>query len=144
MTQKVKEVLTTAAVTLTIMIAMIWGRTYYSQWKQFDIGEEAFKKGNMRDAITGYESAIHMYTPGSGMVKKSIERLWQIGEMFERQNQSDWALLAYRSLRSSLYAVRSFYTPYPEWIERCDRKIAQILAVKEGPAALSPPNPPRK
>lgn len=144
MTQKVKEVLTTAAITLAIMIAMIWGRTYYSQWKQFDIGEEAFKKGNMRDAITGYESAIHMYTPGSGMVKTSIERLWQIGEIFERQNQNDWALLAYRSLRSSLYAVRSFYTPYPEWIERCNRKIAQILAVKEGPAALSPPNPPRK
>lgn len=144
MTKKVKEVLTTAVITLAIMIAMIWGRTYYSQWKQFDIGEEAFKKGNMRDAITGYESAIHMYTPGSGMVKTSIERLWQIGGMFERQNQNDWALLAYRSLRSSLYAVRSFYTPYPEWIERCDRKIAQILAVKEGPAALSPPNPPRK
>jgi hypothetical protein len=144
MNPKVKEVLTTIAITLTIMIAMIWGRTYYLQWKQYEIGEEAFKRGNMRDAITGYESAIHMYTPGSGMVKKSIERLWEIGEIFERQNQSDWALLAYRSLRSSLYAVRSFYTPYPEWIERCDRKIAQILAVKEGPAALKPPNPPRK
>lgn len=121
------------------MIAMIWGRTYYSQWKQFNIGEEAFRKGNMRDAVTGYESAIHMYTPGSSMVKKSIDRLWEIGDMFERRNEYDWALLSYRSLRSSLYAVRSFYTPYPEWIERCDKKIAHILAVKEGPAASSPP-----
>lgn len=144
MNPKVKEVVTTVFITLVIMIAMIWGRTYYSQWKQFNIGEEAFKKGDLRGAITGYESAIHMYTPGSGMVKNSIDRLWQIGEIFERQNQSDWALLAYRSLRSSLYAVRSFYTPYPEWIERCDKKIASILAVKEGPAALNPPNPPRK
>lgn len=126
------------------MIAMIWGRTYYSQWKQFNIGEEAFKKIDLRSAISGYDSAIHMYTPGSGMVKRSIDRLWQIGEMFEKRNQSDWALLAYRSLRSSLYSTRSFYTPYPEWIERCDKKIALILAVKEGPAALNPPNPPRK
>lgn len=144
MNPKVKEILTTIFITLVIMIAMIWGRTYYSQWRQFNIGEDAFKKGNMREAVTGYESAIHMYTPGSGMVKTSIEKLWQIGEIFERQNQSDWALLAYRSLRSSLYAARSFYTPYPEWIKRCDKKIAAILAVKEGPAALNPPNPPRK
>lgn len=143
MNPRVREVITTVAVTAVIMVAMMWGRTYYSQWKQFNIGEEAFKAGNMRDAITGYESAIHMYTPGSGMVKKSIERLWEIGEIFERQNQSDWALLAYRSLRSSLYAVRSFYTPYPEWIERCDKKIAQITVFKEGPSALNPPNPPR-
>ncbi|MEK7850454.1 MAG: hypothetical protein AAB275_01100 [Deltaproteobacteria bacterium] len=143
MNPKVREVVTTVAVTAVIMVAMIWGRTYYSQWKQFNIGEEAFKAGNMRDAVTGYESALHMYTPGSGMVKKSIERLWEIGEIFERQNQSDWALLSYRSLRSSLYAVRSFYTPYPEWIERCDKRIAQILAFKEGPATLNPPNPPR-
>lgn len=143
MNPKVREVVTTVVVTAIIMVAMIWGRTYYSQWKQFNTGEDAFKAGNMRDAITGYESAIHMYTPGSGMVKKSIDRLWEIGEIFERQNQSDWALLAYRSLRSSLYAVRSFYTPYPEWIERCDKKITQITAFKEGPAALNPPNPPR-
>ena len=64
---------------------MIWGRTYYSQWKQFNIGEEAFKKIDLRSAISGYDSAIHMYTPGSGMVKRSIDRLWQIGEMFEKR-----------------------------------------------------------
>lgn len=144
MSPNVKEVIKTVVIIFTIMIAMIWGRTYYSQWQQFNIGEEALKKKNMREAITGYESAIHMYTPCSGMVKTSIERLWQIGEMFERQGQYDWALIAYRSLRSSLYAVRSLYTPYPEWIERCDKKIARIIAITEGPAALSPPNQPRQ
>ncbi len=141
MNPKAKEVITSVVVTMVIMIAMIWGRTYYSQRQQFFFGEDALKKRNIREAITGYESAIHMYTPGSGMVKTSIERLWQIGEMTERQGQYDWALIAYRSLRSSIYAVRSFYTPYPEWIERCDKKIAQILAITEGPAALTPPNP---
>ena len=144
MSPKPKEVVTSVIVTMFIMIAMMWGRTYYSQCQQFNIGEEAFKKGSMRDAITAYESAIHMYTPGSWTVKASIERLWQIGEIFERQNQNDWALLAFRSLRSSLYAVRSFYTPYPEWIDRCDKKISRILAVREGLTALSPPNPTRK
>jgi len=127
-----------------MMIAMIWAKTYFSQRQQFNLGEQAFKNGDMRGAITAYESAIHMYTPGSGTVKASIEKLWQIGEIFEHQNQSDWALLAYRSLRISLYATRSFYTPYPEWIVRSDKKIARILAVREGPAALNPPNPPRK
>lgn len=141
MNPKAKEVITSVVVTMVIMIAMIWGRTYYSQWQQFNMGEEALKKRNIREAITGYESAIHMYTPGSGMVKTSIERLWQIGEMTERQGQYDWALIAYRSLRSSIFAVRSFYTPYPEWIERCDGKIARILAFTEGPASQTPPNP---
>lgn len=144
MSPEVKEVVTTVIVTIFIMIAMIWGKTYYSQQKQFRIGEYAFTKGDLKHAITGYESAIQMYTPGSGKVKASIEKLWEIGEIFERQNQIDWALLAYRSLRSSLYAVRSFYTPYPEWIGLCDEKIARLLALKEGPAALNPPNPLKK
>lgn len=144
MAPKTKETVKSVIVAIVIMIAMIWGKTYYFQRQQFNLGEEAFKTGNMRDAITAYDSAIHMYTPGSGTVRASIERLWQIGDIFERQNQSDWALLAYRAIRSSLYATRSLYTPYPEWIGRCDKKIARILAVREGPAAFSPPNPPRK
>jgi hypothetical protein len=68
-----------------------------------------------------------MYTPGSSLVGKSAERIWKIGEDFERAGDTERALLAYRSIRGSFYAVRGFSSPGKEWIARCDAKIQGIL-----------------
>ncbi len=128
-----------------IMFAMVWVRTYFSGRAQYIEGEKNYKSGNIKEAITNYETAIHMYTPMGGYVSASADRLWEIGETFEKSGEYDWALIAYRSLRSSFYAVRSFYTPYPEWIARTEERIDQVLAQekqqqggRQGQEALPP------
>ena len=77
-------------------------------------------------AIREYDTSMHFFFPFSPYMDKSARRLWQIGEMFENRGQLDWAEIAYQSLRSSFYAVRSFYTPGKDWINRCDDKIADL------------------
>lgn len=116
---------------LVIMFVMIWGRAYYSQQKFYAEGEAALSVKNYKDATTGYEWAIRMYTPFSSKVKDSCEKLWFIGNEYEKQGKLDWALITYRSLRSSIYAVRSFYSPYEEWIPKTDEKIAKILEIQK-------------
>jgi len=115
---------------LTVMIAffMVWLNTYQRSVKYFEEGEELLGKKKYLEAITSYETSAHAYTPWNPYVERSMEKLWEIGQMFEDQNKEpDYALIAYRSLRSSVYAIRSFYTPYKEWVPKCDERIQELV-----------------
>ncbi|MGA2191774.1 MAG: hypothetical protein ABSG42_00135 [Nitrospirota bacterium] len=110
-----------------VLIAMVWVKTYVYGHNQYIAGEKAFKSGDLKTAITDYETAIHMYTPFGSYVPASAQRLWEIGQGFESSGDYDWSLIAFRALRSSFYAVRSFYTPYRDWIERSEAEIDKVL-----------------
>ncbi len=124
---KTKAIAANISVIAIICLALIWCNTYWRQRTQFYKGEAALAGKDFISAIAGYESAIHMYTPGSTLVEKSAKRIWKIGEDFERAGDTERALLAYRSIRSSFFAVRGFSSPGKEWIVRCDAKIQGIL-----------------
>jgi hypothetical protein len=125
--EKAKTIAVNIAVIAIIAVVLIWGNTLYRQHAQFDKGEKAFAAGNYIAAVAGYESAIHMYTPGSALVEHAAKKLWGIAESFELAGDREKALVAYRSLRSSFYAVRGLYSPGKEWIARCEAKIAQLV-----------------
>ncbi|HSR36286.1 MAG TPA: hypothetical protein VLL73_03820 [Desulfurivibrionaceae bacterium] len=126
----------TAAIALLLMA----GATQYRQWVQYTRGKAAEAAKNPMAAIAGYESAIHMYTPGSPIVARAAEALWQMGSRFEDANDPERALIAYRSLRSSFYASRSFFLPGKEWITRCNEKIVRLeQAQKQSTKAQSQP-----
>ncbi len=125
--QKTNGITVNIAVIAVICVLLIWGETYRRQRTQFYRGEEAQAKGDYIAAIAGYDSAIHMYTPGSSLIGRSAERIWDLGEDSERAGDTKRALIAYRSLRSSFYSIRGFFTPGKEWISRCDAKIAKLV-----------------
>jgi hypothetical protein len=64
-------------------------------------------------------------------VERSAERLWGLGEALERKSDPTRALVAYRSLRSSFYAVRGLNSPGTTWIARCDDKIAALVKLQK-------------
>lgn len=123
--------LTIIVVTAVIALAMIWANTYQRMREEYIQGEEFFAQGEYLKAVTAYETAIHAYVPWSGKIRHSAERLWEIGNLYEEQGEVELALIAYRSLRSSFYAVRSFYQPYPEWIHRTTPKIKALMGEQE-------------
>lgn len=126
MSEQVKTVAVNVVVAIVIGLVMIAATTQYRQWRQFGKGEKSLAVGDYISAVAGYESAIHMYTPASPLVGRAAEKLWQIGELQEKQGDRDKALIAYRALRSSFYAAHWLITPGREWIARCDAKIAQL------------------
>lgn len=126
--QRVKNVAVNVCIIALICMLLIWAETWHRQRAQIVKGEEALARGDYIAAISGFDSAIHMYTPGSPLVRKSAEKLWQMGEGLERRGDSQRALIAYRALRSSFYAVRGFSQPGRDWIVRCDAKIAALTA----------------
>ena len=133
--EKAKTIAVNIGVTALIAIILIWGTTWYRQWSQFNRGEAALSRGDYVAAIAGYEAAIHMYTPGSSLVERSAEKLWDIGEMREKQGDRELALVAYRALRSSFYAAWGLTSPGKGWIARCDEKIARLVKLQGEPGA---------
>lgn len=107
------------------------GKVSFSSKSEYRQGEEALGKGDFKKAVMHYDRAIHWYTPWSASVKKSIQRIWEIGQKMEKKGDERAALEAYWSLRSSLYGVRSFYVPHPEWIERANERIASLWTARE-------------
>lgn len=129
--EKAKSIAVNMGVIALLCVLLIWGNTCYRQWQQFGKGEEALAKNDVIAAISGYESAIHMYTPFSPLVDRSAERLWGLVLSCEKKGDLQMALIACRSLRSSFYAVRGLYQPGKEWITRCDAKIADLVHRQE-------------
>ncbi len=128
--ERARTIAANAAVIAIISLLLIWGNTWYRQWNQYATGEAALARRDYIAAIAGYESAIHMYTPASPFVGWAAQRLWAMGEGFERIGDRERALIAYRSLRSSFYAARWLVTPGKEWNTRCDGKIAALTGQK--------------
>lgn len=116
-----------AAVSLLLVSASVWHR----QQVQYREGLSGEKAANTMKAISGYESAIRMYTPFSATVERSAGRLWAIGEAAEKKGDFDMALAAYRSLRSSFYAVQWLRQPGEEWISKCDAKIKVLAPLRK-------------
>lgn len=136
MTEQVKSAAATAAVIIVITTVLAFANTLWRQHDQFARGEAARAAGDLTRAVAGYESAIHMYTPGSGTVEQAAARLWEIGEQAERAGDRPKALMAYQAIRSSFYAARWLVTPGREWIEKSEAKIAALEASSaEAPAA---------
>ncbi len=127
--QKFLSVLKQISLVLLIMFVMVWGRACYFQQNHYNDAEAALKGKKYKDAITSYEWTIRMYTPLSGEVEDACEKLWFIADKYEKEGQLDLALIAYRSLRSSIYSIKSFYLPYGEWIKLTDEKIKGLLAI---------------
>ncbi len=126
---KAKTIALNVAVTAFVALILIWGTTWYRQRVQFARGEAAFAAGDPITAIAGYEAAIHMYNPGSSLNERAAAKLWSVGETLESRGDIERALIAYRALRSSWYAVRWLTQPGEEWIARCDRKIAELVPI---------------
>jgi hypothetical protein len=127
---KIFKALRGVFIIFALLIAMVWVKTFSYGQNQYEAGEKAMTVSDLKDAISDYETAIHMYSPFAGYVPASAERLWEIGQGFEKSGDYDWALIAYRSIRSSFYGVRSFYTPYKDWIARSDSEIDKVLALQ--------------
>ena len=127
---KIFKALKGVFVIFVLLIAMVWTKTYSYGQNQYKQGEKAMAAGNLKNAVSDYETAIHMYAPFAGYVPASAQRLWEIGQGFEKSGDYDWALIAYRSIRSSFYGVRSFYTPYKDWIARSESEIDKVLALQ--------------
>jgi len=90
--------------------------------------ERALSGDRPDDALYHFRRAAHAYAPLNPWNESAYDRLWQMGRKAELAGDQDRALMAYRAIRSSILAARSFYTPHPERLEEVDGRIARLMA----------------
>jgi hypothetical protein len=126
MLDKTKTIIVNGVFIAAASILLFAATTQFRQWSQYRQGEKSLAAGDHINAIAGFESAIHMYTPLSPIVEWSAKRLWIMGRDFETRGERDKSLIAYRALRSSFYSTHGLVTPGMKWIALCDEKINML------------------
>lgn len=126
------ELLIFACLAAMILI-MVAAAVYVRGVNTFKRAEQAFMNRDHEQAMVYYERTILWYLPFNARIHTAIARLWEIGRQAETEQKQDLALKAYGRLRSSLYAIQSLYSPYEEWISKCDQKLT-ALAISNPPA----------
>src|SRR5690606_36113440 len=99
---------------------------------------EAMASGQSEEAIRWWRRAARWYVPLSPHVGTAYDRLEELGAAAERDGDLDLALAAWRGVRGSILATRSFYTPHEERLEPANRRVAALMARV---AAASPADP---
>jgi hypothetical protein len=133
MLERTKTILVNVVVIAVISVLLFAAATQFRQWSQYRRAENALASRDHINAIAGFESAIHMYTPFSPLVERSAARLWIIGRDMETRGETEKALVAYRALRSAFYSTHGLTRPGMNWIVLCDEKI-RLLAKPVLPA----------
>lgn len=90
--------------------------------------EQGLSEGRPDDALYHFRRAAHAYAPLNPWNEAAYDRLWQMGRKAELEGDQDRALEAYRAIRSSILAARSFTTPHPDRLEEVDGRIARLMA----------------
>lgn len=123
---------TVATITATILlsVAILSANLWHRQHSNYLEGVAGERSGDFMKALTGYESAIRMHLPLSSKGELSASRIWAMAEMAEKRGDLEYALIAYRSLRSAFYATRWLRQPGEDWINRSDAKIALLAPLR--------------
>jgi hypothetical protein len=130
-----KKKLITFAVVAGLCLGVVVTRAVWEGRSALQKGSEAAEDGRLRDAVTWYRRAARWYVPLAPHVGRAYDRLEDIGSRAEQSGDVELALAAWRGVRSSIKATRSFYTPHAHRLDRANRRIAALMAIQEGPRA---------
>ena len=132
-----RAVIIKALVAVLLITAALGVRVLVLERGHYMRAEAHLEAGETKLAIREYGSALGLYLPGSPYARRSAERLWQLGQEFEREGKPMWAQMSYSTLRSALYGARSFYTPGMGWIKKTDQRISALRAGMRAPAGTA-------
>jgi multidrug efflux pump subunit AcrA (membrane-fusion protein) len=122
------------AVAIAVLLLGVVGiRVASSARSELDAARLAADGGDLDRALVHYRRAARYYLPGSPYHVQALERLDALGRAAEADANTDRALGAYRAIRGSILATRSFYVPERARLEAADQRIAALMAQEPPP-----------
>jgi hypothetical protein len=87
------------------------------------------------EAVARWRRAARWYVPGAPHVGAAYDRLEALAQAASVAGERDLSLMAWRAVRSSVLATRSFYLPERARLGRANAEIATLMAASEDPAS---------
>jgi hypothetical protein len=116
-----------------IVLSVLVFRVLRSAKDELGQGDVLSQQGDTDGAIVHYRRAARWYAPGSPYHVQALDKLARIGAQAEADGDSERALSAYRALRGSIMATRSFYVPERTRLHAADLRIAELMAALPAP-----------
>lgn len=130
-----KRTIALVAALIAASLAVVVTRAVWEGRSALARGEEALATGDSAEAVRQWRRAARWYVPLAPHVGDAYDRLEEVARAAEAGGDRDLALAAWRGIRRSVLATRSFYTPQEHRLEEANRRIAALMAAVEGPAA---------
>lgn len=111
---------------ILLLIFALSLRLFVDQWTFWNEAKKSLDKAMYSEAIMHLDRVSNNYLPFSPYNYMAIKKLEELGSHFLDQNELELALLAYETLRTSLYLTRHFYLREKSLLEVLNQKIAEI------------------
>lgn len=126
-----KRKIIAVAVVVGLCLGVVVTRAVWEGRSALTKGDEAAERGDSREAIRWWRRAARWYVPLAPHVGSAYERLEAQAVAAEAAGDRETALAAWRGIRGSVLATRSFYTPHSERLAPANRRIAELMAETE-------------
>lgn len=138
--------LTIAGIVVAVCLGVVVSRAVWEGRSALSKGDEAHAAGDIDGAIRWWRRAARWYVPLAPHVGTAYGRLETLANEAEAQARAAKtpaaarahrriAVAAWRGIRSSIYATRSFYTPFADKLGPANRHISELMALAEGDTA---------
>ena len=124
-----------ALLLVAVCVGVLMTRVFWDGRRALAAGAAAMARGDTEEAIAEWRRAARWYAPGAPHVRAAYGRLEDAARRAEDAGDRQGALAAWRAVRSSVLATRSFYTPYAEKLGVANDRIAGLMKDVEGDAA---------
>lgn len=136
-------------VVIGVCLGVVVTRAVWEGRSALSKGDKAHAAGDQDGAIRWWRRAARWYVPLAPHVGSAYDRLETLASQAEQQARAAntpaearahrrIALAAWRGIRGSILATRSFYTPYADKLEPANRHISELMALAEGDTAKQP------
>lgn len=137
---RLASLLARLGVLAALVLALVTTRVVWSSRVEWHVAQSRLRAGDHAQAIDHWGRAARLYAPANPYSSRSRQALAAVATEAEVAGDSTLALSAWRELRSSILATRSFYTPAKQQLNQANSQIARLAALAEAPAPDAAPN----
>lgn len=111
-----------------LLCSVLLARVISSAKEELGEAEARVEQGDLDGAIVHYRRAARWYAPFSPYHVTALDGLAKIAVEAEQKGEVERALSAYRAVRGSIMATRSFYVPEQARLRAANTRIAALMA----------------
>ena len=132
-------VLVRGMVLVCIILVLVVGKLAFEAGSHFRRAEQAISEGDRDEALWQFQRAVRKYVPGLPTNRRAIERIEEMAADWSAAGDAERGENALKSLRATLYAIRSIYQPFPDVLRRTEESLG-LTEISSGgsPTALGP------
>lgn len=124
---------------LVFAVLLAWGRSVVESRRYHAWGVAAVEADDWESAVLHFRHALQWHAPVGGRGAQSFDALVAVGDRRRERGDIEGALVAYRSARFGVMAVRHLWTPLADRLPALHEAIGTLMAAQVAGAGAPDP-----